>query len=122
MKMAVKQTIKEKIRQRRAQVTVHSCIYYALNDSIIDDHTWQRWADELYELQNKYPEDCDVGYFDETFAKWDPSSGYDLPIRSPKIVGMAHKLIEYRDKNNKNNALLPEPDVLEYTGNLEDFM
>ena len=29
--------IKEKIKQRRTQMLVHSCIYYELNDNIVPD-------------------------------------------------------------------------------------
>ena len=51
-----KQTIEEKIRQRRSQMLIHSHIYYEMDDNIVDDHTWQRWADELAELQDKNPD------------------------------------------------------------------
>ena len=33
---------------------IHSCIYYELNESIISDHQWQAWADELQKLQEDY--------------------------------------------------------------------
>ena len=46
-------SIKERIRQRRAQMLVHSCLYYELNENIVDDHTWQKWADELEVLQRE---------------------------------------------------------------------
>ena len=54
----MKQTIKEKIRQRRSQMLVHSFLYYKLDDPIIDDDKWQRWANELAELQNNNPDSC----------------------------------------------------------------
>ena len=47
--------IKEKIKQRRTQMLVHSCIYYELNDNIVPDSVWQKWADELRDLQNEHP-------------------------------------------------------------------
>ena len=43
------------IERRRRQLLVHSYIYYELNDSIISDDTWSKWAVELEELQRKYP-------------------------------------------------------------------
>ena len=48
--------IAELILQRRLQMLVHSYIYYELNDNIISDNTWSKWAVELADLQNKYPE------------------------------------------------------------------
>ena len=32
---------------------VHSYLYYKLDNPIIDDDTWQKWANELAELQRK---------------------------------------------------------------------
>ena len=70
------QTIKSKIRQRRAQMLVHSYIYYELNDNIISDATWSKWAKELAELQKKYPkESAEVEFYYEDFKDWDGSSG-----------------------------------------------
>ncbi|MGG2028041.1 hypothetical protein AB1282_20280 [Gottfriedia sp. S16(2024)] len=52
------QTIREKIQQRRLQILVHSYIYYQLNGSIIEDSTWDRWAKELVELTESYPDEA----------------------------------------------------------------
>lgn len=35
---------------------VHSYIYYKLNDNIISNATFDMWAEELIDLQEKYPE------------------------------------------------------------------
>ncbi len=51
----MKQTIKEKIRQRRSQMLVHSYLYYIEDAALIDDDKWQHWADELYRLQKNIP-------------------------------------------------------------------
>lgn len=77
--------IKEKINRRRRQLLVHSYIYYELNQNIIDDMTWSKWAMELKDLQEKYPEESsEVPYADE-FKGWDGSTGayliYDSSIR-----------------------------------------
>ncbi len=48
--------IAELIHRRREQMLVHSYIYYQLNDNIIDDSTWSKWAMELQQLQKDYPE------------------------------------------------------------------
>ena len=45
--------IQELIKRRRAQMLIHSCIYYEMNTNIVSDDTWQKWADELESLQNK---------------------------------------------------------------------
>jgi hypothetical protein len=71
------QTPAERIRQRRTQILVHSYLYYELDDPIIDDHTWQRWADELVELQRQHP--GSIGFLDAVFADWDGSTGAHLP-------------------------------------------
>ena len=71
------QTKEEKIKQRRAQMLIHSYIYYHLDDNIVDDHTWQKWADELTELQAG--EVVEIGFYDKEFADWDGSTGSHLP-------------------------------------------
>ena len=71
------QTIQEKIKQRRAQMLVHSYIYYRLDETIVSDHQWQTWADELVALQYEYPHP--VGFYDIVFASWDGSTVYHLP-------------------------------------------
>lgn len=114
----VQQTIPEKIKQRRSQMLVHSCLYYDMDDSIIDDHTWQRWADELSELQNEYPQHCKIGFFDKEFVGWDGTSGYHLPLRDPWVRNKATQILSYSEKN----CVQPEEDVIQYTGNLEEFM
>ena len=63
----VKQTIKEKIRQRRTQMLVHSYIYYEKDDNIVSDFKWQEWADELRDLQNNHPDECNIGFYDKEF-------------------------------------------------------
>ena len=71
------QEIKEKIKQRRTQMLVHSCIYYEMNDNIVSDAVWQKWADELRDLQKEHPLLCKIEHFDEAFARWDGSTGPD---------------------------------------------
>lgn len=95
----VEQTIQEKIRQKRAQMLVHSCIYYLYDDSLVTDHTWQAWADELVELQKDYKDP--IGFYDEAFKDWDASTGYHLP-KDEYVVNKALHLLRRRDKNNVN--------------------
>jgi len=82
----------ELIRRRRAQMLIHSCLYYELNESIVSDHQWQAWADELAELQQNHPDKCVIGFYDEEFKDWDGSSGYHLPLRDPWVFGKAQQI------------------------------
>jgi hypothetical protein len=82
----IMQTRKEKIRQRRAQMLVHSYFYYVDDDPLVDDDTWQRWANELAELGFEK-----IGYYDRAFHYWDGSSGAYLPLRDdPYVVNLAN--------------------------------
>lgn len=112
------QTIEEKIRQRRSQMLIHSCIYYEMDDSVIDDHTWQRWADELTQLQKDNPKACKIKFFDREFSGWDGTSGYHLPLRNPWVRGKAEQILRYHE----NNCVQTPQTSVQYTGNLEDFM
>lgn len=87
----------ELIKRRRAQMLVHSCIYYVLNQTIIDDHTWQAWANELAQLQVDHPEP--IGFYDEEFAGWTGDTGALLPLREPWIVTRSHHLLRYHETN-----------------------
>ena len=70
------QTLDEKIKQRRIQMLIHSYLYYVADNPIIDDDTWQRWADELTELQKQK---MTIGFYDEAFADWSGATGMHLP-------------------------------------------
>lgn len=96
------QMTKEKIKQRRSQMLVHSCIYYELNDSIVSDHVWQNWAFELAKLQNESPNDCVMGFFDKEFEGWVGSSGGShLPLRNSWVLSKARYLLinPFLDRN-----------------------
>ena len=71
------QTTAELIRQRRAQMLIHSHLYYRMDAPIISDGDWQRLADELAQLQRQHPEP--IGFYDTEFADWDGSTGMHLP-------------------------------------------
>ena len=85
----------ELIRRRRAQMLIHSCIYYELNQSIIDDHKWQSWANELAHLQSIYKDPID--YYDEAFIGWSGDTGALLPLRDPYIVSRAQHILRYHN-------------------------
>ena len=86
------QTIAEKIQQRRLQIVVHSAIDYELDDSIISDSTWARWAKELVSLQEQYPEIAATVVYHEEFKDFDGSTGFSLP-KDDKVMAKARYLL-----------------------------
>jgi hypothetical protein len=98
----VLQTITEKIQQRRYQMLVHSYIYYQLNDSIVCDSQFDRWAKELVDLTENYPEDALKARFHEEFKSFEGSSGFDLPYNLPYIQAIGNNLLKY-DKEKRNH-------------------
>lgn len=55
---------------------IHSYLYYWLDTTIVDDHKWQEWANELVELQKEAKE---IEFYDKEFKDWDASTGCHLP-------------------------------------------
>lgn len=98
-----KEDIKAKIRQRRAQMLVHSCIYYELNDNIVSDHKWQQWADELQKLQEDHPDCIKINFYDHNFADWTGATGNHLPHRDPWVMKKAKHLLWLEREYNENN-------------------
>lgn len=91
----------EFIRRRRLQITVHSCIYYRLNDNLIPDHQWAEWAKELVTAQSQFPEVAEKQLWAAEFKDFDGSTGFNLPINEPGVVATARRLLRYRDKEDK---------------------
>jgi hypothetical protein len=85
--------IAELINRRRRQVLVHSVIYYKLDDNIISDSQWSKWAFELAELQNKYPDIAKNCWYADEFDGFEGSSGYDLPLDDPWALAKARHLL-----------------------------
>ena len=116
--------IREKIKQRRLQLLVHSCIYYKLDRTIISDETWNRWSEELKQLQLKYPDySKEVEWYD-AFKDWDGSTGaflkYDNCVDYYRllwqgydewVLNKAHKFLASMDrkisviKSNKKSEI-----------------
>ena len=82
----------ELIKRRRLQVMVHSCLYYALDENIWDDHTFDMACKELVDLMKNHP-GAYSDRFDEYFEGWDGSSGYHFPHRDPWVLGAAQSLL-----------------------------
>ena len=85
--------IADRIQRRRYQILVHSCIYYKLHTSIVEDYQWDRWARELVELQRDYPQIARKVVLNDAFADFDGSTGFDLPIEEEWVIRKAEKLI-----------------------------
>jgi NAD-dependent DNA ligase len=69
-------TPRQEIKLLRAQMLVHSFIYYEQDDSIISDDDWQKRANRLAKLQSKYG--TKIGFYDDQFAEWDGTTGHHL--------------------------------------------
>lgn len=95
------QTIKEKIKQRRRQMLVHSYIYYELDDNLVSDAQWAKWAKELEQLQKNYPkESAEVEYY-EDFKDWDGSSGAFLNFEE-NIKTVAEILLKQKNCSKRS--------------------
>jgi hypothetical protein len=97
-------SIKSKIRQRRAQMLIHSCIYYTLDSNIISDHKWQEWADELELLQRENSDCCKIDFFDFEFHDWTGATGNHLPLQDPWVMAKAKWLMEYHNENRTGDG------------------
>jgi hypothetical protein len=90
--MMTNDEIKDLIKRRRGQMLVHSFLYYQMDCPIISDDLWQEWADELTELQTKYPKLCKLDFYDKEFTDWDGSTGMHLP-KDIIIEGKARQVV-----------------------------
>ena len=90
--------IRSLVQRRRLQLLVHSAVYYAYNESIVTDEQWKKWALELEELQNQYPDIAAQVCYHDAFIGFDHSTGYDLPFRDPEIMSKARQLLRFHDR------------------------
>lgn len=90
------QEICEKINQRRRQILVHSVIYYQMDESIVTDAQWSKWAMELVDLQRRYPDIAETCVYSEAFKNFDGSSGFDLPLDDEWANYKARQLLSMR--------------------------
>lgn len=94
------------IAQRRAQMIVHSYLYYVLDSPIVSDDTWQRWADELALLQRNHPGPVD--HNDHDFADWTGATGMHLP-RGHAIHAQAMYLLKLHNNPQLRAGTTPAP-------------
>lgn len=83
----------EAIVRRRRQMLVHSYLYYGADTHIIADHTWTRWAKQLYKLQAKFG--WKIGFYDKWFKDWNGSTGHHLPMTDHNVIRVAERLLAY---------------------------
>ena len=93
-----KEQIAALIKRRRLQLLVHSCIYYGMDRNIIDDHTFDKWSDELVTLQHDYPEVSKQVEWYEAFKDWDGSTGAFLPVNDPWVISKAKYLLSIQSR------------------------
>ena len=96
----MKQTIEERIKQRRLQILIHSYIYYELNQNIVSDAKWTKWAKELVELQALYPIESAAVIYSEQFKDFDGSTGAFF-LYDDRIISTANKLLDMQSKSKK---------------------
>lgn len=96
----MKKEVASKIKQRRLQMLIHSAVYYIFNDNIVSDNQWSKWALELKELQEKYPEIAEQVEYAEDFKDWDASTGFNLPIEDDWVLNKAQQLINLKTRRN----------------------
>jgi hypothetical protein len=82
------------IIRRRRQFLVHSFLYYMLDESIIDDTTYDRWCVELVNLQRKHPDlAASLPYHDICSQLDESASGSYIKNYPPEIVSTAFHLL-----------------------------
>lgn len=89
--------IQEFIHRRRRQMIIHSVIYYRMDDNVISDDQWQEWANQLRDVQNRYPHLKAIGYHDDLFEEWDGSTGMHLDLH--QYYTQAQRIIGYHRRD-----------------------
>lgn len=106
--------IAQKIRQRRLQLLVHSCLYYKMSENLIDDHKFDQFARELVALQAQYPHLAKLVRYHKEFEEFGKDgciSGYMLPYSNGEIVTKAQILLDYTrsEKFNEHKEIQQLP-------------
>lgn len=90
----------ELINRRRRQLHVHSILYYGMHTNIVDDATFDKWAVELVELHEEFPELVHKGYMHTLFANWTGDTGMHLPI-TDEAWATAQDLLRMKEKRGE---------------------
>ena len=87
------------IQRRRFQILVHSYIYYRLNNNIVSNEQFDKWAEELIYLQKIYPEISEKVDLYEEFSDFTSiGDAVKLPFdKMPGLDGRARHLLRICD-------------------------
>lgn len=85
----------ERIIKLRRLLTIHSYIYYHMGTSLVSSDTWDVWAKELVDLQEKHGNKH--GLYDRYFHDWDGTTGMHLP-QDEYVRTKAEQLVNYHNK------------------------
>lgn len=66
-----------------------------MNENIISDTTWSKWALELENLQKEYPKIAAKQPYAKEFEGFDHSTGYSLPLDDPWAINKARQLLQW---------------------------
>lgn len=95
-------SVLELINRRQRQILVHSFLYYQLNENIIDDYTFDKWANELASLMKQHENQFKESAYCEVYKDFDGSSGFSLPFSNPEIQSVGYRLLRfYRERLSK---------------------
>lgn len=76
------------INRRQRQILVHSYIYYVLDQNLIDDCTWSKWAQELVDISAAYPDIAAQSEFANDFEDFDGSTGAFFDFENVRMIGI----------------------------------
>lgn len=96
-----------KIQQRRLQILVHSCLYYVFDTNIVPDSQWNKWAQELVQLQKEYPQEAEEAIRNDDFKDFDGSTGFNLPVYEDWVKQKALKLLSYTQGEREKVTVKP---------------
>lgn len=99
----IKSAVLDKINHLRRKMLVHSYLYYALDSSIVDDITFDRWAKELVLLQKEYPSEASQCVYNESFKLFDGTTGFNLE-RDAWVESAARRLLQTHKELEKKNG------------------
>ena len=85
------------ISKRRRQILVHSILYYKYDSPSWSDWNYRTEAQELAELQTKYPEEAQMAWCPDIFRNFMFESGFYLPLDDPWGNKIANFLLKYEN-------------------------
>lgn len=89
----------EQIQRLRLCILLHMHLYYEDGTPIITDVEFDRWKDQLIELQNKYPSISKKVLYGAEFQGYGKKS-LVLPINEDRITAQAMRLTRYGTASN----------------------